>query len=75
MAEWKYTQEVNTLSGKEYLNFINSPKSPATKKQYAYSLSTYMKFFNIRDPAPMLFPITKEVEQHLIDYIHCISKG
>ena len=25
MAEWKYIQEVNTLSGKEYLNFINSP--------------------------------------------------
>ena len=65
----EYTQEVNTLSDKEYLNFINSPKLPATKKQYAYLLSIYMKFLNIKDPAQLLFHITKEVEQHLIDYI------
>ena len=66
----EYTQEVNTLSDKEYLNFINSPKSPATKKQYAYLLSTYMKFLNIKDPAQLLFHITKEVEQHLIVSIY-----
>jgi hypothetical protein len=74
MAEWKYIQEVNTLSGKEYLNFINSSNCLQRKTVWLLAVNIH-EILNIRDPAPMLFPITKEVEQHLIDYIHCISKG
>jgi hypothetical protein len=28
-----------------------------------------MMFLNIKDPAQLLFPTTKEVEQHLVEYI------
>lgn len=44
--EQKYASKskINELSGKEYTNFINGLKSIETRKQYSYSLLSFMKF-------------------------------
>ena len=50
-----YSKKVASLDGKEYLNFIYSIKSPATKRQYAYFLLHYMQFLNVDNPSDLIF--------------------
>jgi hypothetical protein len=38
------TDNILSLDGKPYLNYINSIKSPATQKTYIFSLKRYMRF-------------------------------
>jgi integrase len=37
-----------TIKGKAYFNFVNSIKSPASRKTYEFSLRKYMQYYNLQ---------------------------
>ncbi|MDQ4057193.1 MAG: hypothetical protein M3156_07245 [Thermoproteota archaeon] len=42
------TDNISSLEGKPYLNYINSIKSPATQKTYIFSLKNTCDFTTIK---------------------------
>lgn len=65
-----YTKEVRKLGGEEYLNFINSIRSPATKQEYGYCMMQYMRFLQVASPSDLMFNSElKVIESHLRDYM------
>src|SRR6476619_2876444 len=50
-----------------YSNFINSLKSPATKKEYSYFLKVFMKFHNMQTFSSMLENPEQTIRESLID--------
>jgi integrase len=65
-----YSKEARKLGGEEYLNFINSVRSPATKQEYGYCIMQYMRFLQVSSPSDLMFNSEpKVIESHLRDYM------
>lgn len=64
-------KELESLSAsEEYRNFVNSLKSAATKRQYAYCILHYIQYLQLDSPTDLMFQSNfKTIESHLIDYM------
>lgn len=65
------TDNISSLEGKPYLNFINSIKSPATQKTYIFSLKKYMRFHNYKTIDELLADKNTPtvIEEKIIEFI------
>ena len=65
------TNNILSLEGKPYLNYINSIKSPATQKTYIFSLKKYMRFHNYKTINELLADKNTPtiIEEKIIDFI------
>jgi integrase len=57
------------LEQQEYLNFINSLRSPATITAYTKALRNYMQFINTTNFSTLLKSSPKEIEAKIISYM------
>ena len=57
------------LNDRPYLNFVNSLRSSATKKQYVFCLKKFMKFCNITRVEQLLTSDIKLIESRIIDWL------
>jgi integrase len=65
------TDNISSLEGKPYLNYINSIKSPATQKTYIFSLKKYMRFHNYKTIDELLADKNTPtiIEEKIIEFI------
>jgi integrase len=71
------TSTTTTIDGEEqkgilYSNFVDSIKSQATRKQYIYGLSRYMKYYNFKDVKDLVKESDKSIkliEANIIQFI------
>ena len=65
------TDNILSLEGKPYLNYINSIKSPASQKTYIFSLKKYMRFHNYKTIDELLADKNTPtiIEEKIIDFI------
>lgn len=54
--------------------FMNSVKSPTSRKVYTYSLNEFMKFHNIKNYDDILKFGTKKIQKLLMDWVISLSK-
>jgi hypothetical protein len=59
------------LSGRSYLYYVNSIKSPATRKLYVMILRQFMEYCNLQDTEDLLTKLgdTRQIESRVIDFI------
>ena len=71
------TDNISSLEGKPYLNYINSIKSPATQKTYIFSLKKYMRFHNYKTIDELLADKNTPtiIEEKLINFIIALRTG
>ncbi len=63
---------ISSLEGKPYLNYINSTKSPVTQKMYIFSLKKYIRFHNYKIIDELLLTdknTPTRIEEKIIDFI------
>jgi integrase len=65
------TDNILSLEGKPYLNYINSIKSPRSQKTYIFSLKRYMRFHNYKTIDELLADKNTPtiIEEKIIDFI------
>ena len=59
------------LSGRSYMNYVNSIKSPATRKIYTTLLRQFLEFCNLRETEELLTRLgdLRQIESRIIDFI------
>ena len=58
-----------------YQNFINSLKSPNTRRTYQKGLSLYLRYKGIKDANQLLKDDNKLMQADVIEYITCPGVG
>jgi site-specific recombinase XerD len=64
-----------SLEGREYDNFINSIRSPATRADYEFALKKYMRFLSVKDVRSLVDKDTKRIESSIIEYLVVLKQS